>query len=80
MSEHSLQLTHLFRGKLERVYRAWTNPLVLAKWFGPEGYKTTVLEFDPASCILTAYGRINGGTVRGDTALADRFLNLCFRI
>lgn len=40
----------------------------------------TVLEFDPATCILTAYGRINGGTVRGDTAAADHFLNMCFRI
>jgi uncharacterized protein (TIGR03083 family) len=40
----------------------------------------TVLEFDPASFILTAYGRINAGTVRGDARLAERFLNLCFRI
>jgi uncharacterized protein (TIGR03083 family) len=40
----------------------------------------TVIELDPATCILTAYGRINGGTVRGNTALAERFLNLCFRI
>jgi uncharacterized protein (TIGR03083 family) len=40
----------------------------------------TVLEFDPASFILTAYGRTSAGTVRGDTALAERFLNLCFRI
>jgi uncharacterized protein (TIGR03083 family) len=39
-----------------------------------------VLEFDPATCILTAYGRINGGTVRGDARLAEHFLNLCFRI
>jgi uncharacterized protein (TIGR03083 family) len=40
----------------------------------------TVLEFDPASFILTAYGRINAGTVSGDTRQAERFLNLCFRI
>lgn len=46
MSEHSLQLTHQFRGKLARVYRAWTNPSELAKWFGPVGYTKTVLEFD----------------------------------
>ena len=39
-----------------------------------------VLEFDPASFVLTAYGRINAGTARGDQALADRFLNLFFRI
>ena len=39
-----------------------------------------VLEFDAASFVLTVMGRINGGTVRGDPALADRFCNLFFRI
>jgi len=39
-----------------------------------------VLEFDPASFVLTAMGRINGGTARGDAALAERFCNLFFRI
>ena len=39
-----------------------------------------VIEFDAGSMVLTAFGRINGGTVRGDSALADRFLNLFHRI
>ena len=39
-----------------------------------------VLEFDPASFVLTAMGRVNGGTVRGDTRAAERFCNLFFRI
>lgn len=39
-----------------------------------------VLEFDPASFVLTVFGRINAGTVRGDYQLADRFTNLFFRI
>ena len=39
-----------------------------------------VLEFDAASFVLTAMGRINGGTARGDAALAERFCNLFFRI
>jgi uncharacterized protein (TIGR03083 family) len=39
-----------------------------------------VLEFDPGSMVLTAFGRSNSGTVRGDAAAADRFLNLFFRI
>lgn len=39
-----------------------------------------VIEFDPASLVLTAFGRSNAGTVRGDVAVADRFLNLFFRI
>ena len=39
-----------------------------------------VIDFDAGSLVLTAFGRVNGGTVRGDEALADRFLNLFFRI
>ena len=39
-----------------------------------------VLEFDAGSMVLTAFGRVNGGTAYGDQALADRFLNLFYRI
>ena len=39
-----------------------------------------ILEFDPGSMVLTAFGRVNGGTAIGDAALADRFLNLFYRI
>jgi uncharacterized protein (TIGR03083 family) len=39
-----------------------------------------VIEFDAGSMVLTAFGRINAGTVKGDGALADRFLNLFHRI
>jgi 2'-5' RNA ligase len=30
--------------------------------------------------VLTTFGRSNSGTVRGDARLADRFLNLFYRI
>lgn len=40
----------------------------------------TMLEFDPGSFVLTAFGRCNAGTIRGDRAIADRYLNLFFRI
>jgi uncharacterized protein (TIGR03083 family) len=40
----------------------------------------TVLEFDPGSFVLTAFGRSNSGTIRGDVAAADTYLNLFFRI
>jgi hypothetical protein len=39
-----------------------------------------VLEFDPGSFVLTAFGRANAGTIRGERAVADRYLNLFFRI
>src|SRR5690606_11378913 len=39
-----------------------------------------VIEFDPASFVLTAYGRVNAGTYRGDRKVLDQFCNLFFRI
>jgi len=39
-----------------------------------------VLEFDAGGMVLTAFGRINGGNAYGDQALAERFLNLFYRI
>jgi hypothetical protein len=41
---------------------------------------STVLEFDPGSFVLTAFGRSNAGTIRGERAIAHRYLNLFFRI
>ena len=39
-----------------------------------------VLEFDPGSLVLTAFGRVNAGTIRGERVVADQFLNSFFRI
>ncbi len=36
------------------------------------GVPDGVLEFDPGSFVLTAFGRSNAGTIRGDRAVADR--------
>jgi uncharacterized protein (TIGR03083 family) len=56
---------------------------------GPDGVTTSqepvddlpaVIEFDPASFVLTAYGRMNAGTVHGDRNLAHRFLGSFYRI
>jgi uncharacterized protein (TIGR03083 family) len=41
---------------------------------------SAVFEFDPGSLVLTAFGRANAGSYRGDAAVADRYLNLFFRI
>jgi hypothetical protein len=40
----------------------------------------TVIDFDAGSLVLTTFGRSNSGTVRGDQFIADRYLNLFFRI
>jgi len=39
-----------------------------------------VIELDAATIVLTSYGRMNAGTIRGDREVADRFLNSFFRI
>jgi hypothetical protein len=39
-----------------------------------------VLEFDPATLVLTGYARMNGGTARGDQELAGKFRGLFFPI
>ena len=39
-----------------------------------------LIEYDPASFVLTAYGRMNAGTIHGDRELAHRFLAGFFRI
>jgi uncharacterized protein (TIGR03083 family) len=38
------------------------------------------IEFDAGSLVLTAFGRGNFGTIRGDMDLAEKYLNLFFRI
>jgi uncharacterized protein (TIGR03083 family) len=40
----------------------------------------TVIEFDPAGMVLTAFGRVNGGTAYGDLEGARQFGGLFFRI
>jgi uncharacterized protein (TIGR03083 family) len=39
-----------------------------------------ILEFDPATLVLTGYARMNGGTARGDEQLAATFRRLFFPI
>jgi hypothetical protein len=39
-----------------------------------------VIDFDAGGMVLTTFGRINGGNASGDQALAERFLNLFYRI
>jgi hypothetical protein len=47
---------------------------------GPVDDLPTVFEFDPASFVLTSFGRIRGGTAYGDGELADRFRGMFFAI
>jgi uncharacterized protein (TIGR03083 family) len=61
-------------------FRVTVSPEGMAYEAGSADGEPCVLEFDAASFVLTAFGRCNAGTLRGDRRLADRFLNQFFRI
>jgi glutathione S-transferase len=45
-AERTLVIERVFPASPERVFRAWTDPAVLAAWWGPEGYTTPEFAFD----------------------------------
>ena len=65
------------------------NAQTLRLTASPDGFRSeagdvddlpSCLEFDPASFVLTAYGRIRGGTACGDRRMASHFSGLFFAI
>lgn len=44
--ERTLVTTRVFDAPPELVYRAWTDPEQLARWFPPEGFSTAACELD----------------------------------
>jgi uncharacterized protein YndB with AHSA1/START domain len=45
-TETTLKLRRIFKAPREKVFRAWTDPEELKKWWGPEGYTTPSAEVD----------------------------------
>ena len=43
----ALEMTRVLPAAPSRVYEAFSDPDVLAKWWGPQGFSTPSLEFDP---------------------------------
>jgi len=39
--EHTVQVTRTFHAGQQALFRAWTDPQALVKWFGPKGVQTT---------------------------------------
>jgi uncharacterized protein (TIGR03083 family) len=67
-------------GRNAGSYRVSVSPEGMTYEPGDVGDLPTVIDFDAGGLVLTAFGRINGGNARGDLALAERFLNLFYRI
>src|SRR5215475_16096078 len=44
--EASVTLTRVFDAPRALVWKAWTNPTMMAQWFGPRGFTNPVCELD----------------------------------
>lgn len=45
-SEREIVSTRIVNASRELVWRAWTDPALLAQWWGPKGFTNTFDEFD----------------------------------
>jgi uncharacterized protein YndB with AHSA1/START domain len=43
---HHVSFTRVIAAPRDRVFKAWTNPTDLAKWWGPDGFTNPRCEFD----------------------------------
>ncbi len=46
-SDREIVTTRVLAWPREHVFRAWTEPEHLARWWGPKGFTNTFQEFDP---------------------------------
>jgi uncharacterized protein YndB with AHSA1/START domain len=45
-AKRTLSFTRTFNAPRSLVFKAWTDPKQMAKWFGPRGFTTTITEHD----------------------------------
>ena len=67
-------------GRNAASYRVSVSPDGLSYEQADVSSLPTVVDFDPGSLVLTTFGRVNAGTISGDRAAAEAFLNAFFRI
>jgi uncharacterized protein YndB with AHSA1/START domain len=46
LEELAIVSTRTVRATRDDVWNAWTNPILLAQWWGPKGFRNTFYEFD----------------------------------
>ena len=64
ISDLTLHMNRVFKASPERLFRAWTEPDAIKRWFGPEGYHTVSAEVD-----LRVGGKYRFGTQDSDGAV-----------
>jgi uncharacterized protein YndB with AHSA1/START domain len=46
-ADHEVIITRIFDAPRELVWKAWTDPKHLVKWWGPKGFTNPVCKWDP---------------------------------
>jgi uncharacterized protein YndB with AHSA1/START domain len=46
IEDRRIVTTRIVSAEREEVWQAWTNPILLAQWWGPRGFRNTFYEFD----------------------------------
>ena len=46
VSDREIELKRTFNAPQDLVWRAWTEPELIAKWWGPQGFSTEVKQMD----------------------------------
>ena len=46
LTEREIIISRTFDAPRELVWEAWTNPLHVARWWGPDGFTTTITKMD----------------------------------
>jgi uncharacterized protein YndB with AHSA1/START domain len=47
LTERTVVITRVFEAPRDLVFKAWTDPIHLAAWWGPRGFENPVCEVDP---------------------------------
>jgi uncharacterized protein (TIGR03083 family) len=76
----SLEVAVRVSGRNEGTYRVTCSADGMSYELGSVDNAPALIDFDPASLVLTAFGRTRAGTVYGDLDAARRFAGLFFRI
>jgi uncharacterized protein YndB with AHSA1/START domain len=45
-ADRTLVIERVFKASPEKVFKAWTDPAILVKWWGPEGFTTPECKID----------------------------------
>jgi uncharacterized protein YndB with AHSA1/START domain len=46
MALEELTITHIFNASLDVVWRAWTDPEIFKRWWGPKEFTTPIVKID----------------------------------